>query len=52
MAVFIGATKGKSRRKNGKIKISYLDTNGYKVYSYVTPEELKLLVRVIDLTIE
>lgn len=51
MAVFIGATKGR-KRKDGKIKISFIDSNGYKIYRYVTREELRLISRIIDVTIE
>ena len=44
-------TKAKSS-KAGKIKISYYDSNGNKKYSYATPAELKLLSKVINITIE
>lgn len=44
-------TKAKSS-KAGKIKISYYDSNGYKKYSYVTPTELKVMARVINITVE
>ena len=45
----IGATK---KSKSGKIKISYYDSNGNKKYSYVTPLELQILSRVINVTLE
>jgi len=48
MAVLLGAI---NKTKN-KIRISYLDSNGYKVYKYVTPLQLKILVPIIDFTIE
>jgi hypothetical protein len=34
-----------------KIKIQYTDSDGYTVTSYVTNEELKLLIKVINITI-
>lgn len=48
MSIFLGAVKG----KKGKVKISFLDSNGYKIYRNVTPAELKIMARVIDYTIE
>jgi hypothetical protein len=51
MAVLLGSVK-KKRNKEGKIKISYIDSDGYKRYSYATPLELKIISRVINYTIE
>lgn len=51
MAAIKKTTKKKSTRA-GKIKVSYYDSNGYKKHSYVTPTELKILSRVINVTIE
>lgn len=48
MSVFLGAIK----KNKKKIRISYLDSNGYRVYKNVTNEQLKLLVPIIDFTIE
>ena len=50
--ILIGAVKAKSKSKSNKIKISFINELGYKKIKYVTPEQLKLLSRVIDITIE
>lgn len=48
------ATTKKAVKKttSKKIKISFTNSEGYKKVSYVTPEELKLISKVIDITIE
>jgi hypothetical protein len=48
MAVLLGAVKG----RKGKVRISFIDSNGYKVFRYVTPLELKVMAKVINYTIE
>ena len=49
MAVLLGAIK---KSKKGKIRISFIDSNGYKVFRYATPTELKVISKVINYTIE
>ena len=49
MAVLLGAIK---KSKTGKIRISFIDSNGYKVFRYATPTELKVISKVINYTIE
>jgi len=50
MAILLGGIKRKTNK--GKIRISYIDSDGYKRFSYVTPLELKVMSRVINYTIE
>ena len=35
-----------------KIKVSYEDSNGYERIKFVTPDELKIMSRFINVTIE
>jgi hypothetical protein len=44
--------KNKAMKKQNKIKISFLDENGYKIYRYVTRLELSVISKFINLTVE
>jgi hypothetical protein len=37
--------------KNGKIKISFINVDGFEVIRYVTPLELSIISKVINITI-
>ena len=39
------------QRTEKRIKISYLDSNGYKVIKKVTKEQFSLMIKWLDLTI-
>ena len=42
----------KKKAVSKKIKVSYENSNGYEVKRLVTPEELRIMSRFINVTIE
>ena len=48
MAVFLGAIK----KNKGKVKISFINEDGYKRIKYITPEVLAQISKMMNITIE